>query len=71
MDLVAYLIRLKTGYLQEDEIGIVDESNFSFTFYISYPSREQAVGLEMLESFQNLCTTNDWNIFKLVARFSN
>ena len=50
IDLVAYLIRYNLGLLNRDDREQISESNFRFILYVSFPRKEEAVAIEMLEA---------------------
>jgi hypothetical protein len=47
VDLVAYLIRRNLKLMDTQEASQIDDSNFRFVLYASFPSREESIALEM------------------------
>ena len=50
IDLVAFLIRYNLGLLNVTEREIISEENFKFILHVSFPRKEEAVAIEMLEA---------------------
>ena len=81
VDLVAELCRLNTGQVtlgnslnstdkdQEKEINI-DPDNFQLHLYVSFPSRNEAVALELFEALEAYCRRTKTNNFHLHLRLS-
>ena len=81
VDLVAELCRLNTGLVglggslnseeknQVQEIDI-DPENFQLHLYVSFPSRSQAVALELFEALEAYCRRTQTNNFHLHLRLS-
>ena len=47
LDLVAHLVRKIAGVLSDDELKMLDKSNFKFIMYASFPSEEEVIGLKL------------------------
>jgi hypothetical protein len=55
MDLVALMIRQTLGLLNnKPSIKIFEGKTFKFVLYASFPSRSDAVGLELLEGLKDI-----------------
>lgn len=70
LDLVAHLLRKHLGLLESDEMNCVDESDFQFNFYVSYPNRTESVALKFLEGMDQFCKKFNKNYFKLHLRIT-
>ena len=70
-DLVAYLVRLNLGLLQEGDDNIIDQHNFKFVLYASFARPEEVIGGEMLSGLQAICEKKGLRNFELIFRFSN
>lgn len=71
MDLVAHLIRKQLDILTNDEKGLIDANDFKFVFYVSFQNREQAIALELLEKFDQLCKKMGSSLFELHVRLGD
>jgi hypothetical protein len=58
LDLVAHLIRKNLGILNDTENNQL-ASNFTFIFYISFPAKSEAIGLDLCEGLLDLCQTKN------------
>lgn len=61
--------RTTSEYQAPVELGEIGD-NFKFIFYVSFASREDALGLELCESLHKFCIDNDLDNFELVVRLS-
>jgi hypothetical protein len=52
VDLVAFLIRLNLDLLKGEHRETIDKDNFRFILYISFPRKEEALAIELLEALQ-------------------
>lgn len=68
VDLVAYLIRQNLGKLERSELH---PTNFKFILYASFATKQDAVGLELLEGLQEITQKQHHVNFELVLRYSN
>ncbi len=50
VDLVAFLIRLNLGLLNKEDSNIIEKDSFRFVLYVSFPRKEEAVAIELIES---------------------
>ncbi len=48
MDLVAYMLRLNSEKIFSYDA--LDPNSFKFVLYASFPKREEAIGIELLEA---------------------
>jgi NAD(P)H-flavin reductase len=73
VDLIALMIRQNLGLLNgSPNIPIfATGSTFKFVLYASFASREDAVGLELLEGLQEITKSLNLKNFHLELRFSN
>ena len=71
IDLVAYLIRYNLNLLNRNDRELISESNFRFILHVSFPRKEEAVAIEMLEALQSVTQKKGLNNFELVVRYSN
>jgi hypothetical protein len=69
MDLIALILRQNLGLLKEK--SFLNMSLFKFVLYASFPSRKDAIALELLEGLSNVTKTLGLNNFHLELRFSN
>lgn len=70
IDLVAHLVRKNLKLLKDDEdcqLGL----KFKFIFYVSFPQRDDAIGLELCQGLQDLCQKRSLQNFTFIPRFSN
>jgi hypothetical protein len=70
VDLVAYLIRLNLDMVNEDH-GVLNKGKFKFILYASFPNRNEAVGLDLVDSLIKLNQKLNLENFEAVLRFSN
>ena len=70
VDLAAFLVRMNLNLLKDHERGVLGP-DFKLIFYVSFPNREDSVGLKLLEGLHALTKKLNLNNFELVARFSN
>lgn len=71
LDLVAHLVRKNLKMLNSEEEKKLDSNTFKFIFFMSFPSREESVALELCEGLKNLCTKYHLNNFELHVRLTN
>ena len=71
IDLVAYLIRYNLNLLNRNDRELISESNFRFILHVSFPRKEEAVAIEMLEALQSVTQKKGLNNFELMVRYSN
>ncbi|CDW84971.1 cytochrome b5-like heme steroid binding domain containing protein [Stylonychia lemnae] len=71
MDLVAFILRQNLGLLQGSDNQILDQKNFKFVLYASFPSPEDSIGLELLQGLQKITQMQELKNFELILRFSN
>jgi hypothetical protein len=71
LDLVAHLVRKNLKMLNSEEEKRLDSKTFKFVFFMSFPSREESVALELCEGLQNLCKKYNLNNFELHVRLTN
>ena len=69
MDLVALMLRKNLGLLTEK--SPINGSSFKFVLYASFPSRKDAIGLDLLEGLSHVTKSFGLNNFHLELRFSN
>lgn len=69
MDLVAYLLRQNLGLLKEK--SLFNGTTFKFVLYASFPSRDDAVGLELLEGLRDITKALGLTNFYLELRFGS
>jgi hypothetical protein len=69
MDLIALMLRQNVGLLKEK--SPINGASFKFVLYASFPSRKDAIGLDLLEGLNNVTKGLDLNNFHLELRFSN
>ena len=43
------------GMLNRDEDELLDPTGFKFVFFVSFPKREDGIGLELLEGLRDIC----------------
>ena len=72
MDLVAHLVRKVCDNLYDSrEDSMLDANHFRFVFYVSFPKREDSIGLDMLENLEKMCKSMKNPLFILHLRLSN
>ena len=78
IDLVAHLIlRLianngEINIFNDKAVPMIDLNSFKLILYTSFATREEAVGLEMIEALQNACKKYGHNnLFEFHSRISN
>jgi len=72
MDLVALLLRYNLGLLNNQaSIPIFEGKTFKFVLYASFPSKIDAVGLELLEGLRDVTKGMGLSNFHLELRFGN
>lgn len=71
LDLVAYLIRRNLGLMSESEAAQIDDKDFKFIFYASFPSKEEGIALDMCEGLGALCKQHSIANFEFHLRLSN
>jgi hypothetical protein len=72
LDLVALLIRVNLGLLNHDEVPIFSKgSTFKVVIYASFPSRTEAIGLELLEGLSEITKAKGLSNFQLHLRIGN
>ena len=71
LDLVAYLIRKNLMMLNSEEDKRIDSSLFKFVLFMSFPSREESLALDLCEGLQSLCKKYNFHNFELHLRFTN
>ena len=49
LDLVAHIIRKNLGILSPEEELMLDKERFKFVLFVSFHTKEDAIGLELLE----------------------
>lgn len=69
LDLVVYLIRRNLNLLSDEEKDHVYES-FKFVFYVSFPTRDDGIGLQLCFGLDKLCKHLGIDNFELHTRFS-
>lgn len=69
MDLIALMLRQNLGLLKEK--SPINEDSFKFLLYASFPSRKDAIGLDLLKGLNNVKKDLGLNNFHLELRFSN
>ena len=55
VDLVAHLIRKNNDLLREKEEAFIDKKDFKFVFFVSFPTREEGIALELCEGLLQNC----------------
>jgi hypothetical protein len=58
IDLVAHLIRKNLGLLSEYEKSTGVKDDFRLVLYASFTSREDSIGLELMEGLRDICWKN-------------
>ena len=72
LDLVALMVRLNLGLLKHDELPIFSKgSTFKLVIYASFPSRTEAIGLELLEGLAEITKVKGLTNFALNLRIGN
>ena len=72
MDLVALLVRQSLGLLNnKPSIKIFEGKTFKFVLYASFPSRSDAVGLELIEGLRDIQNKLPFKNFHVELRFGN
>ncbi|CDW75650.1 cytochrome b5-like heme steroid binding domain containing protein [Stylonychia lemnae] len=71
LDLVAHLIRKNLDLLDKEENEMLSNTNFKFIFYLSFPNRQQAIGLALCEGLEKITKAKGKNNFELRVRLSN
>jgi len=71
VDLVAHLIRKNIGLLNTTESSQLDSNKFKFVLFVCFPTREEAIALELMEGLQQICTGLGKDNFELRMRLSN
>jgi hypothetical protein len=69
MDLIALMFRQNLGLIKEK--SFLNMSSFKFVLYASFPSRKDAIGIDLLEGLDNVTKTLGLKNFHLELRFSN
>jgi hypothetical protein len=69
MDLIALMFRQNLGLFKEK--GFLNMSSFKFVLYASFPSRKDAIGIDLLEGLDDVTKTLGLKNFHLELRFSN
>lgn len=73
VDLVAHVALAVLGLLEKVDDRVqehVDLQSFQFVLYVSFQSREDAIGLELMEALHDWCVDKGLTCFKLVLRLS-
>lgn len=70
-DLIAYMIRLNLGLLNEGDENILDKHAFKFVLYASFARPEEVIGGPLLAGLQMICEKKGLKNFELIYRFSN
>jgi predicted ferric reductase len=65
------LVRKNLNILNSEEKNRLDSSTFKFIFFMSLPSREESVALELCEGLQSLYTKYGLDNFELHLRLTN
>lgn len=72
IDLVALLLRFNLGLITPESVPIFAKgSTFKFVLYASFPNREEALGIELLEGLRDVTQKKGLNNFELVLRIKN
>jgi len=72
MDLVALILRQNTGLLnRKASVKIFEGKTFKFVLYASFPSHQDAVGLDLLEGLRDVTKALGLSNFHLELRFGN
>lgn len=73
IDLVMQLALVNMGLAHKvinDHTQVLDHERFLLVLYVSFPSRDEAVGLELFEALSKYCTAKGLKNFELVLRLS-
>ncbi len=71
VDLIAYLIRRNLGLMSEPEASQIDDKDFKFIFYASFPSKEEGIAMDLCQGLDALCKQHSINNFEFHVRLSN
>ena len=71
VDLVAHLIRKYFDQLSSAEKTMINEKGFKFILYASFPNRTEALALDLVEKFDELCKLKKYDLFELRLRLSS
>eukprot|EP00347_Sterkiella_histriomuscorum_P019560 403341168 len=71
IDLVAHLIRKSLGMLKTVEDNYLDNENFKFVLYVSFPKREEVIGLELYQGLVDIQEKLGFKNFEFHMRLSN
>lgn len=72
LDLVALMIRHSLGLVPTGQASLIDEgSKFKFVLFASFHSREEAVGIELLEGLRDIVRKRGLSHFELNLRIKN
>ena len=79
LDLIALMIRVNLGLIPEQEVPAIfnAKTQFKFVLYASFPTRKEAIGLDLIEGLRDinkLLSKNDtafFNNFELILRIRN
>ena len=72
MDLIALLLRCNLGLTTPESIPLLAKgSTFKFVLYASFPSREEAIGIELIEGLRDVTMKRGLNNFELILRIKN
>ena len=68
IDLVGHLVKLNLNLLPEHERFF--KSDFKMVLFLSFNNREEAIALELLEAFAEMCALNKLDNFQLHLRIT-
>lgn len=71
LDLVAHLVRKNLKKLNEIEDSFIGMEDFKFVFFVSFPKREDVIGIELCEGLQRVCKKYEIDNFEFIPRISN
>ncbi|CDW77349.1 cytochrome b5-like heme steroid binding domain containing protein [Stylonychia lemnae] len=71
VDLVAFLLRKSMKSLKPSEDNQIDGDSFKFVLYVSFPKREEVIGLELYEGLVQIQEKFELKNFEFHMRLSN
>lgn len=71
VDLVAHLLRKNTGTLDTLEEASQLGNNFKFVLYVSFPTKDDAIALELCQGLQEICNKKGLRNFEFYPRITS
>jgi hypothetical protein len=71
LDLVAHMISKNLKKLNEVEDSYIGMEDFKFVFFVSFPKREDVIGLELCQGLHDICKKYELDNFEFIPRISS